>query len=81
MPFTTMGTKPSIFNKTMEDKEEEFEYNGTTSPDFIYNSILWLMGNFMIIKREHLYLSEPAERERLSAEMPKKNEVLTSKSD
>ncbi|KAI0488157.1 hypothetical protein KFK09_027984 [Dendrobium nobile] len=36
MPFTTMGTKPFIFGKTMEDKEEEFEYdtyNGATSPD------------------------------------------------
>ncbi|XP_020581689.1 uncharacterized protein LOC110025504 [Phalaenopsis equestris] len=35
MPFTTMGTKPFIFGKTMEDDEEEFEfdaYNGVNSP-------------------------------------------------
>lgn len=26
MPFTTMGTKPFKFGKTMEDLDEDFEY-------------------------------------------------------
>ncbi|KAL5580736.1 hypothetical protein UlMin_013178 [Ulmus minor] len=32
MPFTTMGTKPFVFGKTMEDLDEDYEYESFNDP-------------------------------------------------
>lgn len=32
MPFTTMGTKSFVFGRTMESRDEDFEYESFDNP-------------------------------------------------